>query len=425
MTETVADISRLIASRTTIPIPKLVACAVANSPDPLSSFLILEYVQGHQIRGADIRDISGEKRKHLYASLADILVQLRRLEFPSIGCLTRSPEGFEVRKKTASLDTNQQELEGFEPSRIQAAYYDDKGLLTSANSYVSMLLEIANNAFVRSRCSIIKEEDGCDKLYLLDRFRQCAEKWVKPSLDQGPFVLVHGDFEFFNLIVNEDMDIVAVLDWEWSRVVPLQFFKPPLWLFGYDTIDLAHNFNWYSYLEECFDDLRAAVRTREQERFGNTLLADEWARVKETEDDSDCWSFLIANALENWTDIDWLADRELDRFHFSDGKTNRKERVQKFMEEDPTRKNLIRRKAEVSKAYTADLYRLKSWKEKLALRIAKVKGWSSVASFPMVALGGAILVTTMTFYLWKRTCNSEIRGWLRTKRWMLASFSHI
>jgi aminoglycoside phosphotransferase (APT) family kinase protein len=45
---------------------------------------------------------------------------------------------------------------------------------------------------------------------------------------RGPFVLVHGDLELFNLLVDDNMDIIAVLDWEWSRVVPRQFFIPPL-----------------------------------------------------------------------------------------------------------------------------------------------------------------------------------------------------
>jgi aminoglycoside phosphotransferase (APT) family kinase protein len=59
-------------------------------------------------------------------------------------------------------------------------------------------------------------------------FCQYAEDWVDRSLDTGPFVLVHGDLEIFNLLLGDDMSIVSVLDWEWSRVVPRQFFEPPL-----------------------------------------------------------------------------------------------------------------------------------------------------------------------------------------------------
>jgi RIO-like serine/threonine protein kinase len=36
--------------------------------------------------------------------------------------------------------------------------------------------------------------------------------------------LVHGNLNPYNLMVNEKIDIVALLDREWSRVVPPQFF---------------------------------------------------------------------------------------------------------------------------------------------------------------------------------------------------------
>jgi hypothetical protein len=54
-----------------------------------------------------------------------------------------------VRKKIATIDINMQELEGLEPSQIQSFFYNDGGSLTSANDYVAMLLQSADNAFAR------------------------------------------------------------------------------------------------------------------------------------------------------------------------------------------------------------------------------------------------------------------------------------
>lgn len=46
-------------------------------------------------------------------------------------------------------------------------------------------------------------------------------------------MLTHGDLNPHNLLVDEKgMTIVALLDWEWSRVVPPQLFNPPIWLTG-------------------------------------------------------------------------------------------------------------------------------------------------------------------------------------------------
>ena len=41
---------------------------------------------------------------------------------------------------------------------------------------------------------------------------------MNPDLDQGKFVLVHGDLRPSNLIVNENMTIDAVLDGEFEGV---------------------------------------------------------------------------------------------------------------------------------------------------------------------------------------------------------------
>jgi aminoglycoside phosphotransferase (APT) family kinase protein len=82
-----------------------------------------------------------------------------------------------------------------------------------------MLLQIADNAFAK-RPGTPSQEKGEEILCHLHMFRQYAESWVHRSLDNGPFVLIHGDREIFNLILDEDANIVSVLDWEWSRVVP-------------------------------------------------------------------------------------------------------------------------------------------------------------------------------------------------------------
>ena len=100
-------------------------------------------------------------------------VQLRRLEFPAIGCLTRGSQGFKVCKRTVSIDLNMQELEGLAPRSIQSRCSGIGSTLTSANDFVEMLLEIAENAFAGDR-SPISQEEGEDQLYHLHMFREYA-----------------------------------------------------------------------------------------------------------------------------------------------------------------------------------------------------------------------------------------------------------
>ncbi|KAF2971191.1 hypothetical protein GQX73_g2405 [Xylaria multiplex] len=335
----------LISERTSIPIPHIVAYRLDDDPKPLTSFLILEYVEGRTLSYSDIGSFSDAQQDSLYSSLAAIYIQLRRVEFPSVGCLRHDESGPKVSKMVTSIDINMQELEGLSPSAIQARYTNQHGTLSSAGAYTLMLLQLADNAFGKSPCSVTDdEEQGADALYHLDIFRQYVEKWVDHRLENGPFVLVHGDLEPFNLLVDDKMRVVCVLDWEWSRIVPLQFFKPPLWFANPDPTNLAYEVVYHRYLDR-FDKFLAILRTLEKEKYGNELLSNEWAEAKK---DS---GFLVANALENWTDIDWFAFRYINEKCYK-GK-DLQERVQAFMGEDTTRKAFISRKLREGIAYTA------------------------------------------------------------------------
>lgn len=338
-----ADHPRLVAAKTNIPIPRIHAYSAPRAENILS-FIILDYVPGRTLFDVKLSTLSDHERRHLYDQLADIYIQLRRLEFMSIGALSCDSTGFGVHKMPISISTNEQELEGLGPWEIQASY-GSRGVLTSASSYASMLMHVARNAFEKSRKSVYSEADGNETLYNLHMFSQFAtEKWLDPVLDSGPFVLTHGDLNPHNLMVNEDMDIVALLDWEWSRVVPLQFFVPPTWLTDRETDSLAWPVIYARYVNE-LDKFRTIVRDRELARYGERLLSRDWARVHEN------GGILVPCALENWTDIDYFAGRYLDKILY--GRRDLNNRVEEFMKEDPARQALVATKVRDRMAYRA------------------------------------------------------------------------
>lgn len=106
--------------------------------------MILEYIEGRTLSEVGLKTLSDEKRQHLYNQLACIYIQLRRLEFSSIGVLSCGPDGIDVCTRLISIGLNEQELEGLQPSCIHAG---SRGRLVSASDYVSLLLNIAKNAF--------------------------------------------------------------------------------------------------------------------------------------------------------------------------------------------------------------------------------------------------------------------------------------
>lgn len=330
---------RYIADKTDIPIPKIHAYAIGDDLDPLSSFILLEYISGEQLSWAQLKSLSPADRGSLYASIADIYIQLRRLELPSIGCLISSLDGIRVGKKTASIDINMQELEGLRPSTIQDSFPNK----SSANEHMEMLLRIAENALINGRSSIT-DERGPEDLYHMYIFRQYAQKWIDHRLDKGPFVLVHGDFEPQNLIMTKEWKIAAVLDWEWSRVVPVQLFHPPLWLMESDATHLACQWIYDARLITTFLRFNSIVREQEMARYGQPMLYQEWEKRGED------GGFLVANALMNWTDIDYVSYQYVNEKCYG-GCDDLDTRVAAFMEEDPSRRCLVEHRYLEGQAY--------------------------------------------------------------------------
>jgi len=102
---------------------------------------------------------------------------------------------------------------------------------------------------------------------------------------------------------------------------------------------LSSDIFYQRYLKK-FHRLLDIVRTRELERFGEPLLAEEWTQAKNNS------GFLVANALENWTDMDWFSHRYVFRKRFrGEGQKELDARVKRFME-DPTHRALIATKLE-------------------------------------------------------------------------------
>lgn len=77
-----------------------------------------------------------------------------------------------------------------------------------------------------------------------------------------------------NLLFDDDHNLVGVVDWEWSRVVPAQLMVPPKWLIatGMDLV-LIHQDSYNKQVQS----LRAAVQEREKALNLPPVLSQQWA----------------------------------------------------------------------------------------------------------------------------------------------------
>ncbi|KAJ4309519.1 hypothetical protein N0V84_011454 [Fusarium piperis] len=201
------------------------------------AFIIMDYVEGKNLKELGFvndYDIwcSGtsrptKARERMYEKLSQVYIQLRRLEFPEIGALGL-PRGDD--------DRTIRQGEGLMPT----SKFPEHATFKTAKEYVDALLWLGDNLLDKGKNSMI-DIRGERVLYASHYFRRFVmESWLDPALDRGPFVLVHGDLGIQNLLWDDNLNLVAVLDWEWSSVMPLQFLVPPPWLNGQSMDFLCH-----------------------------------------------------------------------------------------------------------------------------------------------------------------------------------------
>lgn len=73
------------------------------------------------------------------------------------------------------------------------------------------------------------EADSQYEFFALDALREPFDQFISESLDKGPFILHHPDLHLGNILVDDDLNIQGIVDWEFAHAVPLQLFTPPLW----------------------------------------------------------------------------------------------------------------------------------------------------------------------------------------------------
>ncbi|KAM5344703.1 hypothetical protein ACJ41O_010565 [Fusarium nematophilum] len=163
-----------LKSNTRIPVPQIRAygrdAKLIKAARGTQMFLIADLIPGEPLDKRLLIAAKEEYRRNFYSQLIDILAELRKLEFPSIGSLMPNPNGGDVHP-------------------------------------------------------------------VLGPSSPCLPLVIDPRPDKGPFVLNHLDLRSPNIIVDKDLQIQGIIDWEFTSTVPRQVFTPPSWITGHDSIE--------------------------------------------------------------------------------------------------------------------------------------------------------------------------------------------
>ncbi|RSL92040.1 hypothetical protein CEP52_014056 [Fusarium oligoseptatum] len=135
-------------------------------------------------------------------------------------------------------------------------------------------------------------DDIKQEIFSLHCMEGIFDQVIDPQLDEGPFVLNHLDLRGPNIIVDKNLRIQGIVDWEFAHTVPRQVFTPPSWITGHDSIDTN---------KEMHSEFRSVL---EENSHTNSLwekLGREWYGTGKSKDQTDM-AFCVAHVLRRPAD---------------------------------------------------------------------------------------------------------------------------
>ncbi|KAK3315733.1 phosphotransferase family protein [Apodospora peruviana] len=236
---------RYVAANTTIPVPRVYGHGnAAENPTGLGPFIIMDWIE-HDTnmsralldtkRPADWRpildpDIDQDRLEFLYRQMANILLQLSTLTLPRIGSLVEDGEDVAVGGRPLTMNMADIIADTNAPASVlpHTATKTESWYSALADMHMAQLVFQHNDA-------VDDEDDARDKYVARQLFRNLtAEGWLSPPDDNiasQRFRLVCEDLRPANVLLDKDLRVVGVIDWEFAYAAPEQFScDPPWWL---------------------------------------------------------------------------------------------------------------------------------------------------------------------------------------------------
>ncbi|KAF1916447.1 hypothetical protein BDU57DRAFT_556679 [Ampelomyces quisqualis] len=229
-----------VKSHTTIPVPAIHHWGLSkDNPLGLGAFIIMDFIAGMSLRNIltdetdpDSKilksDFPDEKLRILYRQTVDFHLQSYQLDFSSIGALAIGNDG-RIAVNAKPLTLKMQEIEAH--SGVKVVAY--KNHFSSATEYFNYVAQQDLQHLHGQTNSVDDAADAEAKLVFRHQLLASISQFVRCNYDLGPFKLACDDMRYGNMLVDNprDLNIVAVIDWEWTNVVPAQMSQsPPQWL---------------------------------------------------------------------------------------------------------------------------------------------------------------------------------------------------
>ena len=236
---------KYIQDHTTIPVPFILHWGTKEeSPLGLGPFIIMEYINHEMDMGAALNtagrgtqdrplldpNIDPAKLEMLYRQMADVLLQLSTLELPAIGSLQQTDESsWGVTRRPLSIHMNELVRLGSLPrAKLPNASFN------SSLDYFKALAQLHQEHLFWQRNDAIDSKTDCQRKYIARQLFQklVSEERLLPNMhNNGPFRIWCDDLRPSNILLDANLQIVGVIDWEFAYAAPAEFSSaPPWWL---------------------------------------------------------------------------------------------------------------------------------------------------------------------------------------------------
>jgi hypothetical protein len=232
---------KYLSQNTTIPLPRVISWgSTEESPQQLGPFIIMDYVDGTRLSTIlkqqtendqeDVvlnPDINDTTLDIVYDQIADYMVQLSELDFTGIGAISEDPASNTWSVTGRPLTYNMNELatvSGYPINKFPTAQF------ASVKEYFQNL---ANEHLIhlRTQRNLTDDPEDAQKRFIArHRFKQLIPQYCIE--DTGPFKPFCDDLQPSNILADpKTLQIIAVLDFEFTNAMPAQFaYDPPWWL---------------------------------------------------------------------------------------------------------------------------------------------------------------------------------------------------
>ncbi|KFY09593.1 hypothetical protein V491_08086 [Pseudogymnoascus sp. VKM F-3775] len=302
-------IMRYIQTHTSIPVPFILHWGTKEeSPCGLGPFIIMEYVD-HACDISDALNTPGipyEDRPILDPSIDE--QKLRKL----IGSLTHDDNGDAWSVTVRPLSSNVNEI--VQLGTLPRSKLPNKtATFETSSSYLNTLANLHIQHLTHQRNDAIDGANDCRQKYIaryLFRKLPLKGRLTHPEHNSGPYKLWCDDLRPANILVNSDLGLVAVIDWEFTYSAHVEFSHAPPWRllieqpeYWPDGID-----EWVTAYELRLETFLAVLREREDAFIREGRLEEDQRLsipMRESWDSGDFWIVYAARKSFAFDAIFW------------------------------------------------------------------------------------------------------------------------